>query len=814
MEADGSIYVTETDGTPHGLRLVLAEALGGDVRITVRESTPDVDEDLNLLVSGAVLFVENAPRTIAHGRIAANFGFVLLLVGDDVTTDPNSEIVAGETIDVFGDHLNADAGFGTTMLLRGRIVAGCVVAGGTCGPATTNPVHLTQVWGHTDVDTFQLGDPTGVAGGTAWGAPGYVFIGPKTRIRGSHDLDSSGDDGEDRFRVFYLQDADVVNNQLNTNGAGHTLTLDGQADTDYYEVHTTGSRGNPRHYIVNALDTGASDDGVDELAIYGFDSTLNGNVPGSSPAVKHPGDDVFLLRAAKCIDTESAYALGAAVPSSCTTPTESALRPAFVALLHGDLQEHRLDGPGDVDSPIADVQRINYDAALNGRLLVYGLGGNDSFFTDDNSAITTLDGGAGSDTFQIGQVFGSKRDAAEGALLPQDTFPVLIATTRGWLSPGIHAPLVAQGGTGNDEFVVYSNQAELRLEGDDGNDLFVVRAFALAAVCDTNADAVAGCQFSDIDIDADPATGLFPADSNDDGICDTADADGFTGFRRDNNDAGVCNSADAHRTTAPTQREDDEIPLDAFGVARPRIGLGFSVDRPLDIRTGAGEDEVQYNVNAPVSVDGGTGFDKVAILGTEFPDDFVITEKGVFGAGVNVRFENVEVVEVDGLEGDDEFFIISWRAGVALRVIGGLGSDTINVAGDVVEDIVVRELEGVSASVNHLVRSLTDLGYDGLLAPGIDLNVASPALGVVVITESGNQTSIREGGPVDTDSYTVRLAAAPVGTVFVTVSAARSPQEERDGVPAGDSMLASTTLASFFRTITLNGAPVLVPKRA
>ena len=30
------------------------------------------------------------------------------------------------------------------------------------------------------------------------------------------------------------------------------------------------------------------------------------------------------------------------------------------------------------------------------------------------------------------------------------------------------------------------------------------------------------------------------------------------------------------------------------------------------------------------------------------------------------------------------------------------------------------------------------------------------------------------------DFYTVRLAEAPVGVVYVTVSAARSPQEERD----------------------------------
>src|SRR4029077_6449099 len=97
---------------------------------------------------------------------------------------------------------------------------------------------------------------------------------------------------------------------------------------------------------------------------------------------------------------------------------------------------------------------------------------------------------------------------------------------------------------------------------------------------------------------------------------------------------------------------------------------------------GGGADEVQYNVNAPVSVDGGTGFDKLVILATEFADDIVITAKGIFGAGLNVRYTTIEVVEVDGLEGDDQFFVQSTQFGVAYRVIGGLGSDTINVTGD------------------------------------------------------------------------------------------------------------------------------------
>ena len=66
-------------------------------------------------------------------------------------------------------------------------------------------------------------------------------------------------------------------------------------------------------------------------------------------------------------------------------------------------------------SQVDDVQRVNYDAALNGRLAVFGLGGNDDFYVDDNSAITTLDGGAGFDRFQIGQIFGTARDEANGA---------------------------------------------------------------------------------------------------------------------------------------------------------------------------------------------------------------------------------------------------------------------------------------------------------------------------------------------------------------------------------------------------------------
>ncbi|MHB1243985.1 MAG: beta strand repeat-containing protein, partial [Gaiellaceae bacterium] len=321
LEASTGIYLTETDAE---LRLALAHATGGNIRLTVRESA-DLDENFLLIRSGSARFAEgnasvpgldpDADRAIPRGQVFAEAGSVELRVGDDVLLHQATEILAARDIDIRGDDGNADPTFGTNMTLRGKIVAGCVLTAGdpvgTCAPSTANPVYLTEIWGHTDVDTIQLGDPSGIAGGATHGDPGYIFIGSKTIARGGQEDGSSlGDDGEDRFVVWYLQDADVTERTPaggTIAGAGHSLTLDGQADSDTYTVYTTGSRGDARHYVINVLDTGASDDGVDEAAIYGFDSPLDGIDPGSPVGEKYANDDLFLLRATKCVDTESEY---------------------------------------------------------------------------------------------------------------------------------------------------------------------------------------------------------------------------------------------------------------------------------------------------------------------------------------------------------------------------------------------------------------------------------------------------------------------------------------------------------------------------
>ena len=250
------------------------------------------------------------------------------------------------------------------------------------------------------------------------------------------------------------------------------LNLHGEGDTDQYTVNLAGQG----DALINVLDNGAPDDGVDTLIVNGADTVVG---------VSNQPNDTFLLRR------------------------------DFVALLNGFVS----------GSGFTHVERVNYDENINARLIVNGLGGNDKFVVDDNSAITTLDGGDGDDTFQIGQVFGTPRTTAAG-LAASDTFdttPVIVGIIRdpvthdvifdpssfdpvsqqlstktiaainaaiahqaalglaldgvAYVSPGVTHATTIFGGDGKDTFSVYHNKATLRLEGEAGNDEFIVRAF-------------------------------------------------------------------------------------------------------------------------------------------------------------------------------------------------------------------------------------------------------------------------------------------------------------------------------------------------
>ncbi len=407
-------------------------------------------------------------------------------------------------------------------------------------------------------------------------------------------------------------------------GLRDSFTIDGQAGSDDVRIDLTGTS----DVLIRVSDSGNPGDGIDTMSI---------NTTSDK--------DTVLVRA------------------------------NFIALLQDD-------GAGGYD---AALERINYDQSINARVRIDTGLGDDLIVLDDNSAMMTIDAGKGNDTFQVGQIFGTSR--TDPNVAPGDEIDTVL-TTLGLLSRGISQATVLYGGVGNDTFRVYSNHAELRMEGEDGNDVFLMRAFLL--------------------------------------------------------------------------QDSTEISL---------VGQ-------TQLNAGAGDDEVRYNINAPVDIDGGAGFDRVIAVGSEGDDVFLVTKKGVFGAGLSISLSGVEEsLEVDGLEGDDTFYIQSTNIDAITTIIGGLGSDTFNVGGSVLKPIISASSGGQSGIINHIANAdpITDGGYATLLAQGVNILVkpVDPTT-PVVITTSGSDTSVREGDGLF-DTYTLRMPALPadeMSRAWITVSGA------------------------------------------
>jgi Ca2+-binding RTX toxin-like protein len=426
-----------------------------------------------------------------------------------------------------------------------------------------------------------------------------------------------GHDGDDTIYV----NVDAASGETGVNGIGALLYLDGERGSDTSIVYLTGQPYSEAHpiSIITVDDTGGDGTGTNYMEVYGTDMPETG--------------DRFLVRR------------------------------NFIALLPGG----------------ENAERINYNGSLNGGIAIFGRQGADYFAFDDTSVIMTVDGGAGMDTFQVGQMFQSTRVVPHVAA--GDEFAT-VETTRGFLSTGIGKPATLNGGEDDDLFVVFHNEGSLQLNGEAGDDTFIVRAFALK-----------GSQAVD-----------------------------------------------------PNQK-----------LTRVEGGLGA--------------DYVEYVVNAPVAIDGGDGLDTLVVVGTEFSDRFVITDGGVFGAGLFVAYVGIEMIRVEGAEGNDHFIVLSTGLGVLTAIFGGLGSDTFDVAGQG-EVVVSDDLQGHSGLIGHTVVS-DDVEYVQRIED-VSSNVADNDAGFVVITPSGRPLVVAEEDyalGLTEDTYTVVLTRAPTVDVFITVFA-------------------------------------------
>ena len=633
-----SVSVTTSGAMTTGTDSVIAATNGASINVGTTLSTGASSG----ITAGGALNVQAA--TLIHGigalmsaaSVTANVsGSVTMLQNAQIRATGNATINAGANMTLedgaIVEALSVDLSAGDVATFR----AGSTVRAGEAMTISSDDVLLQNAdalfeAGTSMVIAIDLADRD-AAGGTmllqgALSAPSILMIGGQEDD--SFTVNVQSIDGN-TLLLGGSGDDTVFLDRLPSmttvrGGLRDSFTVDGQAGSDDVRIDLTGTS----DVLIRVSDNGNPGDGIDTMSI----NTTTEN-------------DTVLVRA------------------------------NFIALLQDD-------GAGGYNSAL---ERINYDQSINARVRIDTGSGDDLIVLDDNSAMMTIDAGEGNDTFQVGQIFGTSR--TDPNVAPGDEIDTVL-TTLGLLSRGISQATVLYGGVGNDTFRVYSNHAELRMEGEDGNDVFLMRAFLL--------------------------------------------------------------------------QDSTEISL---------VGQ-------TQLNAGAGDDEVRYNINAPVDIDGGAGFDRVIAVGSEGDDVFLVTKDGVFGAGLSISLSGVEEsLEVDGLEGDDTFYIQSTNPDAITTIIGGLGSDTFNVGGSVLKPIISASSGGQTGIINHIANAdpITDGGFASLLAQGVDILVkpVDPTT-PVVITTSGSDTSVREGDGLF-DTYKLRMPALPADTMsraWITVSGA------------------------------------------
>ena len=399
-----------------------------------------------------------------------------------------------------------------------------------------------------------------------------------------------------------------------------------------------------------------------------------------------------------------------------------------------------LDGNGGTD-------RYNINLAGSGSSLINVL---DTGLEADGTDLLTIDGTEAVDNFLL------------RASVVQDGLAFVALINGGGdfervnYDQNINEGLIVNALGGDDVFTSDGNAVTTTLNGGLGDDNFQVgQLFRAARTTDANVDS------EDVFATIETTRGFL--------------SDGINLPMTINGDAGNDEFVVFHNKAVLTLfggDDDDDFVIRAFALA----GSQEDTRERTDLSGDGGADSIQYAVNAPVQIFGGDGFDTVTVIGTEFGDDFVITEDGVFGAGLFVQLSGVESLRIDGAEGDDRFFVLSTNPDLQTVITGGLGADTFNVAGDT-PPVISNDLLGHSGIITHSVTS-SDEAYDGLSVEGISANVADNDEPAIVVVESDGSTTISENGL--TDNYTVALASAPeIGApVFVTVSAPRPTVEE------------------------------------
>ncbi|MCK9231001.1 MAG: hypothetical protein M0P18_10020, partial [Syntrophales bacterium] len=344
----------------------------------------------------------------------------------------------------------------------------------------------------------------------------------------------------------------------------------------------------------------------------------------------------------------------------------------------------------------------------------------------------------------------------------------------------INAGIFVFGRDGDDTFVFDGTSSPLTVYGDAGNDLFQVGQMFKSPRDGSNPDNGLGPEdwFS---------TTLTTRGYLSDGVNHATTLYGGTGD----------DTFNVYRNMAELylygEEDNDTFRIRAFVKVDPN-----DPKAPFtNINGGQGENFISYTVNAPVRIEGGSGFDTLVVVGTEFGDDFIITDQGIFGAGLFATYSGIEQIIIDGLEGNDTFFIAGTPEGTDVQIYGGLGSDTFNVSGGTGSQpvyVVGNSLQGHSGLIQHSVNPASDPAFRDLFVQDISANVAdNDAPGVVI--QMDQPLRVFEGGLADDDLrktmmyavYSVVLTRSPEEEVRVTASP--SLPRESESAAGGEGIL-------------------------
>ncbi len=456
------------------------------------------------------------------------------------------------------------------------------------------------------------------------------------------------------------------------------------------------------------------------------------------------------------------------------------------------------------------AERVDYDQSMNGGLTLNALGGDDYLAVDDNSTVTHFFGGSGNDTVQVGQMFNSPRDVPQVANGDQaDT----ILTTKGYLTNGASFALDAHGGTGDDTFVMFHNTATVTLVGDEDNDAFIVRAFALASTgkVDTNQQVtnvnggggndsinytvnapvaidggggsdkvvVVGTEFGDTIVVTDTAVygaGLavsylnvewlqIEAGEGDDSIYVLSTSPGvkteiFGGLGNDHFYTGE---------NAPAVVSNDLLGYTGL--------IAHSVDTSIAARDTSYDGITVPGISAHVMDDltagvivTPTGAGTTVVEGGA-ADTYTVRLTKVPAADVKITV-NIPVLSPDQIAAGFKTLLVSSGGSTpGASVVLTFTPTTWNVAQTVsVTAPNEGKVEGSQVlPITHSVTS-TDTAYNRLPVANLNVKIIDVSASELVLTESGASTDVLENDSTMNDTYTVGLTRAPSGSVTVTVT--------------------------------------------